>query len=362
MMALCSSTPDGVDNLLGTCIQMQAGDRVLLILEPEGSEFFEPGIDALITQRIRKYGGLLTTMKPDLITHPAEFPDAVSSAMGEADHTLFVSRLGDYVRFMPSMGNGSKTICYPHQLQLWHAPFARVCHRLMTKLLHRLESELTNASQWRITCPLGTDISGRFCWPSQNDGVDDTFSMGLFPVTTFKPVPCDTANGSVALSRWVMPGAAAKVEPAVLNFEGVVHAYVRNGSLDTLKGNPDAVQSLNDYYDRVSRTLQTNKNRIHSWHLGINPMTFFNEEIDRHLEQWAAISFASPRYLHFHTCGDVPPGEIAWSIFQPSVWVDDLPYWQNGEFVWLQRKDNAALIRATEGAACLLAPSQNIGL
>ena len=36
-------------------------------------------------------------------------------------------------------------------------------------------------------------------------GSDDEFSLSLFPVTTFKPVPCDTANGTVALSRWLVP-------------------------------------------------------------------------------------------------------------------------------------------------------------
>ena len=361
-MTLPSLAQDGIDNLLQKCMGLQPGDSVLLVLEPEGSVFFEPGIDTLIIQRIQELGGSVTTMKPDLITHPSEFPYSVSTAMGEANHTLFASRLGDYVRFVPLTGEGSKTICYPRQLQLWRTPFTGVCHNLMTKLLHKLESELTNANQWRITCPLGTEISGNFCWPSRNQGVDDLFSMEPFPVTTFKPVPCDTANGRVALSRWLVPGAAAKVEPAVVNFDGVVYAGVKDGNLDKLEGSADAVQRIDDHYNLVSRTLNINRNRIHSWHAGINPQTFFHEDPDQQVEEWGAISFASPRYLHFHTCGDIPPGEIAWSIFNPSVWIDGCLYWEDGEFIWLQRQDNAALIHATEGAACLLESSLDIGL
>ena len=186
--------------------------------------------------------------------------------------------------------------------------------------------------------------------------------MQLFPVTTFKPVPCNAANGSVALSRWLMPGAAAKVDPAIVEFSDVVHAVVNDGELTDLKGNAESVQRINNHYDLVSKTLGIRRNRIHSWHAGMNPRTFFHGNANTELDEWSAISFASPRYLHFHTCGDIPPGEIAWSIFNPSVWIDDELYWQNGELVWLQRQDNQLLIEKTVDAECLLENSLDIGL
>jgi hypothetical protein len=31
------------------------------------------------------------------------------------------------------------------------------------------------------------------------------------------------------------------------------------------------------------------------------------------------VAFANPRYLHFHTCGNYAPGEIAWSLFDVKV-------------------------------------------
>jgi hypothetical protein len=242
------------------------------------------------------------------------------------------------------------------------APYATVDNRLMSKLLHGLEDELMRAMNWRIQCPLGTDLSGEFHWPSLSGGQDDELTVSLFPVATFKPVPCAKANGQVALSRWLMPGGATKLENADLTIDGVVLAQVKNGNLDNFSGKETEVAKLNSHYDYISKALRINRNRIHSWHVGINPQTRFDQSADEYLDLWCAVSFGSPKYLHFHTCGDEPPGEVAWSVFNPTITIDDAVYWENGEFVWLQRADNKALIESYEGAHYLLEPSLSIGI
>ena len=282
--------------------------------------------------------------------------------MAQVDHVVFLNRIGDYARFVPLSGDASKTICYALDADMLGSAFAGLHHGLMTSLLQRLEQELTAAGNWRVTCPLGTDIAGTFCWPSLAGEADDDFTITLFPVTTFKPVPCRTAEGSVAISRWVMPGGADKLGQPLVRFNGVVCVDVAQGMVRGIRGAGDGVDVVRNHYDWVSRKLRINRDRVHSWHAGINPQTAFASPADEDPVRWGGISFGSPRYLHFHTCGDVPPGEITWSLFNPSVWIDGEQYWRDGDFVWLQRADNRQLIARYPGAKCLLDASCPIGI
>ena len=69
---------------------------------------------------------------------------------------------------------------------------------------------------------------------------------------------------------------------------------------------------------------------MHSWHAGIHPGTEYDKIIDNDPDQWSNSIFGSPRYLHFHTCGELPPGEICWMILNPTVKVDSKALWENG--------------------------------
>ena len=46
------------------------------------------------------------------IEDASEFPTDVSRAMDAVDHTLFLARIGDQVRFTDLGGTGTKTMCY----------------------------------------------------------------------------------------------------------------------------------------------------------------------------------------------------------------------------------------------------------
>ncbi len=334
---------------------------MLLVLEPEDKTIYDDEAGEIIQDRIKELGCSVKVVRPHLIKDPKDFPESVAIAMQQYDHTLFLSRIGDYARFTALPGIGSRTLCYARTAEMLASPLSGVCHQLMSTLLKKLESELMAAKIWRIDCELGTDIEGTFCWPSLKNGIDDEFSLGLFPVTTFKPVPCGTAHGQVALSRWLIPGAAAKIEPPTLSFDDVVNVEVQQGTITAMHGPKKSVQRITDFYDFVSQQLSVARDRVHSWHAGINPFTYYRGDIDNELERWGAISFASPRYLHFHTCGDVPPGEIAWSVFNPKVQVDGETFWEDGQFTWLQRKDNLEILSGSKVGGTLLETSQDIG-
>lgn len=351
----------GTYNLLKNCLNVKAGNSVLLVLEPT-DDLYSHDVGAVIRQSLNELGALVTVVVPAVITDPADFPDSVAIPMESSDHTLFLSRVGDYVRFVALPGSGSRATSYTVNVEMLGAPYASIDNRLMQELQQKLQDELMRADEWQIQCPLGTDLCGGFCWPSLSGGEDDDLTVAPFPVGTFKPIPCDSANGQVALSRWLMPGGATRLDNADMTINGTAYAHVKDGMLDSFSGADAVVSGLNSHYDYISETLGINRNRIQHWHAGINPQAYFDKLADDYLDLWCAVSFASPRYLHFHTCGDEPPGEVAWSVFNPTVTIDGNLYWENGEFVWLQRTDNRALIDACEGAHYLLEPSKPIGI
>lgn len=352
----------GTRNLLQEAMGLQPGERVLLVLEPDSERLYDKELGDHLASEIREAGAELITETAELVRDSSQFPARIIKAMQETDHSLFLSRIGDYSRFCALPGSGACTICYATSLATLASDYAATSHRLLSTLYRKLEAELQTARHWQITCPLGTRVEGEFCWPSNTGGIDDDFSLSLFPVSTFKPVPCASANGRVALTRWLTPGGAPKLERATIEFNQVVFADVEDGMLIRLSGPEPSRSKVVDHYEHIASTLKINRNRVHSWHAGINPFTRFSDSVDENLESWGAVSFASPRYLHFHTCGDSPPGEIAWSVFNPTVLIDDIPFWEEGQLVWLQRADNAMEIRNTPGAQGLLGASADIGV
>ena len=351
----------GATNLLVGRLHVQAGDKVLIVREID-EHLYRREVADVVANSAGNLGAEITVLSEPLITNSADFPVSVARAMQHADHTIFLSRLGDYVRFLELPGNGSKTTCYIYNEDQLGSAYATLPDQLMVSLRDRLESELLAANHWRITCPLGTDIKGSFSWASLDGGTDDELLVSLFPVSTFKPVPCGNANGTVALSRWLMPGGSTKLDNQTLSFPGVVHCTVSDGLITDFNGDKPSADQVSRHYDYIADTLRINRNRVHSWHLGINPQTFFPTDAENDLDTWSALSFASPRYLHFHTCGDEPPGEVAWSLFNCTVEIDDQPYWTHGNCCWLERDDNKALINQYPHAAVLFEPSMCIGV
>ncbi len=351
----------GADNLLLEAAGIGAGESCLLIQE-ESEELYHHSVTSVVAGRCRDLGIDVKVMTKPLIAHADEFPADVAEQMQIYDHTIFLSRLGDYVRFLELPGSGSKITSYTYDESLLASPYATISDTLMRQLLAKLEAELMAAKTWRIVCPLGTDLEGTFCWPSQQGGADDEILVELFPTSTFKPVPCDTASGTVALSRWLMPGGSPKVEQPGIDLQETVQCRIKDGVIHDFEGPADESRRVSEHYDRISRQLGINRDRVHSWHLGIHPQTFFDHDADAEFDRWCSVSFGSPRYLHFHTCGDEPPGEVTWSLFHCSVLIDGCHFWEDGEFVWLRRADNQQLIRQYPGAEILLGRSCSIGL
>ncbi len=352
----------GARNLLLGCVGLKAGERVLLLREDSSHGYYDEAAPAFVAAAAERLGARVRTIMSPLIEGPEDVPAEVTAAMGEADHTLFFSRMGDQLRFLPLPGGGSKTMCYALDAGYLRSGYCPLPHALMQELKHRPEYGLAAASEWRITCPLGTDVSGTFEDLSAEDAAEGDFSLKLFPIVTFRPVSCASMTGRVALDRWLMGTGSRAYEPFALALTAPVFALVESGRIQGFEGDPAEVERVSAHYGWVAAKYGLDRAVVHSWHAGLNPQTFYPRPADSNLERWGGVSFASPRYLHFHTCGDYAPGEIAWSLFDATVTVDGETFWDRGRFVWLERPEIRELVADYPEAVPLMAVREDIGV
>ena len=343
-------TPDpiaGARNLLTNCVGVRAGERVLIV-EEQAEGFYDRAAPACVADQAAALGCAVSRFSCPPADGPIVLPEALLAGLAEADHTIFFNRIGDQVRFQALPGAGTKTMCYTLDIGFLGASFGSLPHRLMTDLLARLEAALARARSWRITCPRGSDVAGTITPPS-DDAAPSGFTLKLFPEAIFAPISCRTMTGRVGLGSWLMATANRRYQPDRLDLAGPVSALVEAGRIVDFEGEPGQVARVRRHYRTVAETFDIDPWVVHSWHTGIHPKTFYPAPALGDLERWGAVAFASPRYTHFHTCGDYSPGEIAWSLFDATIAFDGEPFWQDGRFVFLERPEIRALI-AEHGA------------
>ena len=152
---MISNPESGAYNLLTNCLDVKENDSVLLVLEPT-DELYDFDVGRVFQECLANLGARVTVVTPSLITDPAQFPATVARSMENCNHTLFLSRVGDYVRFIPLPGTGSRATGYALNLEMLEAPYATIDNLLMRELQLKLEHELMAAEKWQIQCPLGT--------------------------------------------------------------------------------------------------------------------------------------------------------------------------------------------------------------
>jgi hypothetical protein len=79
--------------------------------------------------------------------------------------------------------------------------------------------------------------------------------------------------------------------------------------------------------------------------------------------RWSNTVFTNPRFLHFHTCGKIPPGEICWMVVDATVTIDGVALWENGR-LYPERfaETKAVLDFAPELAKSYANPCKQVGL
>lgn len=331
---------EGARNLLVNCLKLAAGDRLVLVTEQSGEDFYDRAVPDCVAQEAQELGCRVTQVPLPLVQTPAELPDKTRSLITEAPHLVFFSRLGDQVRFTALPGTGSKTMCYVLDIGFLGSSFCTLPHGFMEELLALLWSDIKAAQSWHITCPRGSDLSGEIS-PEKTTSSD--FTVKLFPEGIFPPVSCDRASGQLVFGHWLMSTGNTLYDSPNLFLDDFLTAEIENGRISQFDGPNDLVLKVRKHFERVGKELKIDPYILHSWHTGIHPKAYYPQPARENIERWGAVAFANPRYTHFHACGDYAPGEIAFSLFDASIAFDDRLYWDQGDFSFLRTREVSAL-------------------
>ena len=198
---------EGARNLLLNCLGVRPGQRIVIAAEDPAEGFYDAFAVTCITEIAEELGCEASVLPCACVTGPESLPSSIIEAVEEADHMVFQAQAGDQVRFTKLPGRASKTMSYALDIGLLGSEYCTLHHGFMREVLERFETELNAARSWRITCPLGTDVTGAMIPGEGPAAGEDTFTLLLFPVPIHRPVSCAGMNGRVAVAKWLMSTA-----------------------------------------------------------------------------------------------------------------------------------------------------------
>ncbi len=318
---------EGARNLLVNCAEMQADESLLVLHEDAALGWYDGALPRALAMAAERLGLRTTLMQVAEPRADLELPPSIAAAMADHDQTVFFARIGDQSRFRQQLTEKAPVMSYVREAAGLASMYGRFDHRAFLDLKAALNYVYDNAAQIRITCPLGTDLSGRaLVDPS---GPEDV-SIKRFPMGVYKPISCAGFSGRVALSRYLVSTGSRSYSPDSAAFGGVVFAMVEGNRITAFEGPAESVATIETHYKAVSDLFAIEPLFVHSWHSGMHPACSYPGRADDNPDRWGNTAFTNPRLLHFHTCGAFPPGEISWTLIDPQVDVDGVVLWRAG--------------------------------
>ncbi len=316
----------GAQNLLINCAELRRGDSLLIILEdPELGWYKKDVAEAIIAEASE----LEITVNLITVPGPTNKPDNdLTRAMADYDCTIFFARIGDQDRFEFNSCNAKRVMSYARSAESLASSFGTSHYKGLQELKRCINSILVSAKVIDIRCPKGTSIVTQNA-KHEFDAIQDV-TIRRFPVVVPAPMDASLTSGKVVLDNYLTPTGSKVYQPESLQISSPVEIYVHNGKIDTIIGDEDVVQSIKRHYMAVAAQFNLSWETVHSWHAGIHPGVFYNHKPEINPDRWSNTLFASPKFLHFHTCGDYAPGEICWMIENPSIFVDGKSLWHDG--------------------------------
>lgn len=140
-------------------------------------------------------------------------------------------------------------------------------------------------------------------------------------------------------------------------------ALLDRGRVVDFEGPDAVVAKVREHHVKVGEMFGIDPFLVHSWHAGIHPRTFYPLPADHNPARWSALAFGSPRYLHFHVCGDDPPGEICWTVIDPTITLDGMPAWRDGRLKLIETDEaNVIIGRYQDDPAAFARSFSDIGI
>lgn len=335
----------GAKSLLEDAINVSSGQTLAIVAEEPSLGFYDTMISDCVSQVAESLGVSTKIIRVGDHTGLDDIPTEVDDALRDYDHVLFLARLGDSLRFSEIPGRASKTMSYALDVSMLGSPYCTLRHSVLKKIQNAYNTHADQAKTWRVTCPNGTDITGTQDVDLVGRGETDDFTVIRYPVCAARPIGCETANGVVALSRFLMASGNRRYPDSDFFMSEAVMAEVKDGKIVDFEGGAQVVADIRAHYERVGEFFQMDPFNVHSWHAGLNPGASYPVRAELNLDRWGMATFANPRYLHFHTCGDYAPGEIAWSLFDATAELGGEVFWKDGRLTFLETEQVKDILR-----------------
>lgn len=348
----------GIRNMLVGCGGLEDGDSLLIIAEP-ANDYYDCDLAPAVAAGAERLGITATILEEPFNPVVTDPRPELADAMDAVDRVLFLARLGDQLRFRPSMEGGRAIMSYALDRGMLASPFGRVPHRAMEALKTVVDTAMEAAQTIHVTCPAGTDFQGPGAqFPTE--GGDTT--VRRFPLSVFSPMPPLGFSGVIAQTGFLCGTGSQAYEPPAAEIAGTLIVRFDGNRIIGFEGDPADVARAEAHYDHVSKLFDLERNYTHSFHAGIHPGLTYDWAPSKDFDRWGNGAFGNPRVLHFHTCGRIPPGEISLNIIDPTVRLDGVAMWEDGT-LHPERFPGGPELLASEPelAASLADPSREIG-
>ena len=351
----------GLRNMLIECAGAKLGDTLLILHEDHRLGYYGEGLVEVVADNARAIGLAVRLHQVPLLPDAEDLPADIAEAFAEADHALFLARLGDQLRFCTLPPGAQPIVSYALDTQTMASPFATASHQAFIELKACFNEMLFGAQRIRVTCARGTDFAGRQPHSEGRRPVD--VQIKRFPVPVFAPLDATGFTGRVAVAHFLAGTGSKYYEPYGVPIRDTIFAEIEGARLVGWDGAPDQVSRVRAHYAFVADRYGIDRDAVHSWHAGIHPGCAYVEPAHVNYQRWSGGAFGNPRLLHFHTCGAYAPGEICWNVVDPTIEVDGRIVWRRGRIeIDAVPGMRDFLRRYPDIAALYVAPCQDIGI
>ncbi len=316
----------GAQNLLFNCAKLKPSEALLIVCEDPALGWYDAAAPKAIAQAAREIGVNPTIVK---VGKPENFANPeVDAAVSAHDCTVYFARMGDQDRF-GSLASGTRGVMsYVRDIEMLASVYSRATYAAFVAIKEAVNEVLLTAEHIKITCPLGTNFTGRGTETKSKKNAD--VSVSRFPLGVPQPMDASGFSGQVALTHFLTPTGSKCYQPASVKLEHTTLVEIKNGRIIGHSGDLHQINMIEQHYNRVAKKFGIERDIVHSWHAGIHPASYYRAEAADNSDRWSNSAFTNPRLLHFHTCGNYAPAEICWMVLDHTICVDGKNLWNKG--------------------------------